>query len=331
MAFVPQVLPKQFSRLVEKKSLFQKSALRLISSDQIDFAPHITLTNSDFRFIVAEQLQEVGIDPKHILIEPESKNTAAAILAASVYAHTIDPNAILLVAPSDHVIPDTEKFHMAIRAGLQQVKIGKFVTFGIAPTHAETGYGYLELPQEVSDKTSTSTVVKFVEKPNLQTAQQMVEAGNYLWNSGIFLFNAADMIASFENFNPKALKLTKSATLTAKLDLGFFRLNPQPWSKLENISIDYAIMEKAQNLVAVRYSSKWTDLGDWDAVWLETEKDYKGNAVSEGGHAIDCSNSFLRSESVNQEIVGLGLEGIVAIAMPDAVLVAQRNKAQDKK
>ena len=120
--------PKQFSRLVEKKSLFQKSALRLISSDQIDFAPHITLTNSDFRFIVAEQLQEVGIDPKHILIEPESKNTAAAILAASVYAHTIDPNAILLVAPSDHVIPDTEKFHMAIRAGLQQVKIGKFVT-----------------------------------------------------------------------------------------------------------------------------------------------------------------------------------------------------------
>ena len=166
--------PKQFSNLIGKKTLFQSSAKRLTSSDIIEFASHITLTNADFRFIIGEQLQEIGIDPGPILIEPEAKNTAAAILAASIFAHEKDKDAVLLVAPSDHVIPDTAIFHGAIKVGLSHVKNQKIVTFGIKPTHPEIGYGYLELSTDPLDDNGTSDIKNFVEKPNLQDAKQML-------------------------------------------------------------------------------------------------------------------------------------------------------------
>ena len=323
--------PKQFSNLLGEETLLQQSALRLISSDQVEFEPHVTLTNSDFRFIVVEQLQEVGIDPGLILIEPESKNTAPAILAASLISYANDTNAVLLVAPSDHVIPDTSAFHAAIKIGLHQVHNGKMVAFGISPTYPETGYGYLELAKNKLDSSGTSSVIRFVEKPELSCAKEMLDAGNYLWNAGIFLFKAADMIRAFETFAPDVMKLTHQAVKTANVDLGFLRLSPEPWKELEDISIDYAIMEKATNLVAVPYSSKWSDLGGWDAVWAETEKDQSEVATSENAHAIDCFGTLLRSENVGQQIVGLGLKNIIAIAMPDAVLVTQKDRAQDVK
>ena len=186
--------PKQFSKILSDTSLFQSCAKRLISSDIVEFAPHITLTNADFRFIVGEQLQEVGIDPGPILIEPETKNTAAAILAASIFAHTKNQDAVLLVAPSDHVIPDIENFHKTIKVGLSYVQAGKIVTFGITPTRPETGYGYLELKTDVLDKSGTSELVAFIEKPNVKLAREMLVAGNFLWNAGIFLFQAKDII-----------------------------------------------------------------------------------------------------------------------------------------
>ena len=323
--------PKQFADLVGEKTLFQSSAERLTSSDIIEFTPHITLTNSDFRFIIGEQLQEIGIDPGPILIEPETKNTAAAILAASIFVHAKDNDAVLLVAPSDHVIPDTHAFHDAIKVGLAHVQNQKMVTLGIRPTHPETGYGYLELSSAPLDEHGSSDLKTFIEKPNLHNATQMVQAGHYLWNAGIFLFRAQDMIDAFRAHEPQTLDFVSQAVDEALIDLGFLRLSKEPWSKLQDISIDYAIMEKAQNLVAVPYLSKWSDLGGWDAVWSESKTDASGNATSDTAHAIECSNSLLRSESTSQQVVGIGLTDMMAIAMPDAVLVAPKDRAQDVK
>jgi len=323
--------PKQFSKLIGDSSLFQSSAQRLTSSDIVDFSKHIILTNSDFRFIIGEQLQGVGIDPGPILIEPEAKNTAAAILAASIFVHSTDQEAVLLVAPSDHQIPDTEAFHKSIKVGLSYVQGGKMITFGITPTRPETGYGYLELSRNTFDSHGTSNLEKFVEKPDLKRATQMLSAGNFLWNAGIFLFRAKDMINSFKTFAPGTLDLVLQSVVGASKDLGFLRLLAEPWSMLKDVSIDYAIMEKARNLVAVPFMSKWSDLGGWDSVWSECVSDRQGNVISETAHAIDCSNSLLRSESKSQQIVGIGLDSIVAIAMPDAVLVAHKERAQDVK
>ena len=323
--------PKQFSKLIGEQTLFQSSAERLTSSDIIEFAPHITLTNADFRFIVGEQLQEIGIDPGAILIEPEAKNTAAAILAASIFASAKDKDAILLVAPSDHVIPDTDAFHKAIKVGLAHVQNQKIVTFGIKPTHPETGYGYLELSTDPFDEYGSSDLKTFVEKPNLHIAKQMLEAGNYLWNAGIFLFRAEDMIDAFRAYASQTLDLVSRAVDDALADLGFLRLATEPWSALQEISIDYAIMEKAENLVAVPYASKWSDLGGWDAVWAESKPDSAGNVTSKTAHAFECSNSLLRSESADLQVVGIGLNDIIAVAMPDAVLVAPKDRAQDVK
>lgn len=323
--------PKQFSKLIGKTTLFQSSALRFTSSNIVEFAPHITLTNNDFRFIVEEQLQDLEIDPGLILIEPEAKNTAAAILAASIFVHSKDENAVLLVAPSDHVIPNVNDFHEAVQVGLSYVQNGKIVTFGIKPTHPETGYGYLELSTGVLDASGTSDVLKFVEKPDLDHAKQMLVAGNYLWNAGIFLFRAQDMIDAFEIHASETLDIVSEAINAASTDLGFLRLASEPWSMLADISIDYAVMEKAQNLVAVPYTSKWSDLGGWDAVWSEGTPDTSGNILSETSNAIDCTNSLIRSESSSQQVVGVGLDNIIAVAMPDAVLVARKDRAQDVK
>ena len=323
--------PKQFSKLISEITLFQSSAQRMTSSDILEFAPHITLTNSDYRFIIGEQLQEVGIDPGPILIEPEAKNTAAAILAATVFAHSKDQDAILLVAPSDHVIPNTHDFHEVIKVGLSHIQNGKLVTFGIKPTRPETGYGYLELSADALDPHGSSDLRAFVEKPCVDLAAQMLAAENFLWNAGIFLFRAQDMIDAFNAVAVKSLDLVKQSVNDASIDLGFFRLAPEPWSMLENISIDYAILEKVQNLVAVPYTSKWSDLGGWEAVWAESNPDSSGNVLSEAAHAIDCSDSLLRSESNNQQLVGMGLDNILVIAMHDAVLVAHKDRAQDVK
>ena len=323
--------PKQFSKLVGETTLFQSSAQLLTSSDTIEFAPHITLTNSDFRFIVSEQLNDIGIDPGPILIEPQAKNTAASILASSIFAQAKDENAIILACPTDHLIPNKDDFHEAIKLGLSHVKTGKMVTFGIQPTHPEVGFGYLELSQDKLDTGGTSDLLNFVEKPNLQDAKQMLMHGNHLWNAGIFLFRADDMVDAFRVYAPETLDLVTQAVDAAATDLGFLRLSDEPWSMLEDISIDYAIMENTKNLVAVPYASKWSDLGEWNAVWSECDSDEFGNVTSDTAHAMDCSNSILRSESKSQQLVGIGLDDIVAIAMPDAVLVADKKRAQDVK
>ncbi len=319
--------PKQFSRLLGDETLFQRSAKRVVSSPVVKFESPITITNSDFRFIILEQLQGVGIDPGAVLIEPAGRNTAPAVLAAAIYASRSDPEATILVAPSDHIIPDTLAFHASICEGLEEIENGRIVTFGINPTRPETGYGYLDLSAVPSG--SAVPLKGFVEKPDTEAAKAMLDAGTYLWNAGIFLFRAKDMIAAFRTHAPELMDHVSSAIEQGHVDLGFFRLAAEPWGKCENISIDYAIMEKIDTLSVVSYSAPWNDLGGWDAVWLEQGSDVEGVITSENATAIECKNVLLRSENEALHLVGLGLENVIAIAMPDAVLVAHKERAQD--
>lgn len=321
--------PKQFSKLTGDESLFQACAQRL-SGDGFD-AP-LVLTNPDFRFVVTEQLVKVGIDPGPVLIEPEGRNTAPAILAAALYLQSRDPDAIMLVAPSDHVVPDIDGFHEAVHEGLRVVEEkNHLVTFGITPDRPETGYGYLELSETPDGSGIAIPLTRFVEKPDSQTAQHMLNEGNYLWNAGIFLFAVSDILRAFETHAPDLIPPVKAAVDNAETDLGFLRLDPEGWSGVEDISIDYAVMEKAEALSVVPYGGGWSDLGSWEAVMRETEPDGNGMVTTGPATAIDCHDSLLRSEDNSLELVGIGLENTLVVAMPDAVLVADMSRAQDVK
>ncbi|WP_425097894.1 mannose-1-phosphate guanylyltransferase/mannose-6-phosphate isomerase [Tropicibacter sp. S64] len=322
--------PKQFAKLMGEETLFQASSRRMSGgTDALQFDKPMVLTNADFRFIVTEQLAEVGIDPGAVLIEPEGRNTAPAVLAAALFASKTNPDAVLLVAPSDHVVQDVAAFHAAVSKGLEAIEDGKLVTFGITPTHAETAYGYLELSATPSADGRAVALSRFVEKPDEARAAEMVQAGNYLWNAGIFLFRAADIIAAFETHAGDLCAPVKAAVEDAKTDLGFLRLAPEPWSGAADISIDYAVMEKADNLAVVPFAGGWSDLGGWDAVWRVSEPDDSGVVAENNATAIDCRDTLLRSEDPNLEIVGIGLDNIMAVAMNDAVLVADMSRAQD--
>ncbi|EPX75660.1 mannose-1-phosphate guanylyltransferase/mannose-6-phosphate isomerase [Salipiger mucosus] len=324
--------PKQFAPLIGQETLFQASARRLSGqANGLNFAAPLVLANSDFRFIVTEQLMAIGIDPGAILIEPEGRNTAPAILAAALHAAADDPESILLVAPSDHVIPDTEAFQAAVARGLAALEQGDLVTFGITPDRPETGYGYLELTEKPDASGAPVKLARFVEKPDKARAENMLTAGTYLWNAGIFLFRAKDIISAFETHAAALVEPVKASLSQAQTDLGFLRLAPEPWVELEDISIDYAVMEKAPNLSVVPFTSAWSDLGGWDAVWRESGPDGTGVVTSEHATAIDCENTLLRSESEDLEVVGIGLQNIMAVAMEDAVLVANMDRAQDVK
>jgi mannose-1-phosphate guanylyltransferase/mannose-6-phosphate isomerase len=324
--------PKQFVPLMGEETLFQASAKRLAgTAEGLSFAPPMVLTNSDFRFIVTEQLQGAGIDPGAILIEPEGRNTAPAVLAAALRARAQDPEAVLLIAPSDHVVPDVAAFHAAVVRGLEAVAAGQLVTFGITPTHAETAYGYLELAEAPGAEGAAVVLKQFVEKPDALRAAEMLAAGNFKWNAGIFLFAAKDIIAAFEAHAPDLIAPVEAALDEAQVDLGFLRLAPEPWSAAADISIDYAVMEQARNLSVVPFDAAWSDLGGWDAVWREAGPDENGVVASGGATAINCSDTLLRSDSDRLEVVGIGLEGIMAVAMNDAVLVADKSRAQDVK
>ncbi|MFT4149748.1 MAG: mannose-1-phosphate guanylyltransferase/mannose-6-phosphate isomerase [Paracoccaceae bacterium] len=321
--------PKQFTALTGDTSLFQASALRLSGQG---FAAPLVITGSDFRFIVTEQLAAAGIDPGAILIEPSARNTAPAILAATLHLAATDPDALMLVAPSDHEVPDAALFRAAVAAGVEAARAGRIVTFGIHPTRPETGYGWLELDAPVPPGApAPQRLVRFVEKPPLDQAERMLAAGNFLWNGGIFLFTARTMLAAFEAYAPDLLPPCRAAVEQAKADLGFLRLAGGPWDKARDISIDYAVMERAENLSVVPFAGDWSDLGDWASVWRETGPDAAGVTTHGPVTGIDCTDTLLRSESEGLELVGIGLKNIVAVAMPDAVLIADRSRAQDVK
>ncbi len=320
--------PKQFAPLIGDESLFQASTRRLSGPA---FGAPVVVTADPFRFIVVEQLAAIEVAAAAVLIEPEGRDTGPAVLSAALHARAADPETLMLVAPSDHVIPDSDAFVAAVEAARPAAETGNLVTFGIAPDRPETGYGYLELEAavEAGAEPSPLPLAAFVEKPDATRAADMLASGKYLWNAGIFLFRADVICKAFEAHAPEMYAAVSAALEKAQRDLGFTRLDPTHWADAPALSVDYAVMEKAANLTVVPFSSSWSDLGDWAAVWRETQKD--GLALSGPATQIDCQNTLLRSENGAQEIVGIGLTDMIAVAMPDAVLVAHKDRAQEVK
>ena len=324
--------PKQFVPLIGDSTLLQQCAIRLHGPEDAPYAKPLILTNEAFRFIVPEQLSAVGIDPGPVLIEPEGRNTAPAVLAAALYLSAQDPDAVMLVAPSDHVLPDTAAFHAAVAEGLRAIETRRdLVTFGITPDRPETGYGYLKLSHAPDQSGAAVPLDRFVEKPDLDSAQSMVSEGSYLWNSGIFLFAVRDILAAFEEHAPDLIAPVRLAVDQAQSDLGFLRLDAGAWGTVQDISLDYAVMEKSGNLSVIPYAAGWSDVGSWSAVHELGAPDADGVATMGDVTTIDCHNVLIRSESTAQEVVALGLENVVTVAMPDAVLVASMDRAQDVK
>lgn len=316
--------PKQFSPLLGAESLFQ-ATLRRLSGE--GFAAPLVLTNSDFRFLATEQIAGAGVMDATILVEPEARNTGPAILTAALHL-AADPEALMLVAPSDHAIGDDEAFRAAVRAGGTAARKGRLVTFGIAPTRPETGYGYLELAAPPSGGDAPVPLLGFTEKPDAETAAAMLAEGRFLWNAGIFLFRVKDILAAFEVHAPGLVAPCRAALETGGADLSFYRLGEAAYAEAEDISIDYAVMERAENLSVVPYAAGWSDVGSWDALWLEAGPDADGVVTAGPATAVDCERTLLRSEEDNLHLVGLGLRNIVAVAMRDAVLVADMAAAQ---
>jgi len=318
--------PKQFTNVVGQESLFQASARRFAGEG---FADPVVVTGNDFRFIVTEQLDEIGVSPAGIMIEPEGRNTAPAAIAAALFAARRDPEALILLVASDHAVAHPQAFRDAVALGRAAATEGQIVTFGIAPTRAETGYGWLEIGEATHE--GVHMLSRFVEKPDARRAEELFAGRRHLWNAGIFLASAQSLIAAFREHAPEIHDTVEAALNAETVDLGFTRIDPALWQKVPEDSIDYAVMEKASNVSVVRFDGHWSDLGSWESVWQESARDENGNARSDNTTSLNCENSLLRSESDEIELVGIGLKNVVAVAMRDAVMVADMSDSQNVK
>lgn len=315
--------PKQFLPIFNGESLFQKTCKRVRGTG---FDAPIVIGNNDHRFLMGEQLAEIGVEPAAILLEPMGRNTAAPAAMAAIIAAEQDPDALVLLLPSDHLIGREDVFLKAIEDATEAAKSGKIVTFGITPTEPNTGYGYIRLgPGE----TSVREVDTFVEKPDLETARQFLSEGNYVWNAGIFLYSASGMISAFETHQPALLADIRAAMETRSRDLDFTRLDPDAFAKLENISIDYAIMERADNVACVPMSPDWDDLGSWSAIAGVLDKDDNGNSGIGDTRFLGSDNCLAYADEGLVSVIGL--KDVFVISTRDSVLVAHKDKAQDVK
>jgi len=322
-----QAYPKQFAPLVGDESLFQQTLRRFAGPA---YGAPVVMTANDYRFLATDQAAGIGMSDAQVIIEPTARDTAPAILAAALFLMKSDPDAMMIVAPSDHVIADGAAFHAAVEAGAAAAAKGNLVTFGIKPSRAETGYGYLELAG-TPELGAPTALVSFREKPDAATAEDMVASGKFLWNGGIFLARAADIKAAFEAHAPDYLAPCQASVDDGEEDLGFLRLNEEAFSGVTAMSIDYAIMERSSNVVTVPVDCGWNDLGSWDALWQISDPDGDGVGLAGAASAVDCSDTYLRSEDPSLHVIGVGLEGVVAVAMRDAVLVASKDRVQDVK
>lgn len=315
--------PKQFAALTGQGSLFQQTLTRLSGEG---FAPPVLLTSADFRFLVTQQLSEADATATRILIEPAARNTAPAVLAAAL-ALEDRPEALMLVAPSDHVIRDEAAFRDLVRAAAPAARAGRLVTFGIAPDRPETGYGWLEL-EGPAGAGPVAPLRRFVEKPDAARAAEMLAQGGFLWNAGIFLMSVRACLDAFAAHAPDLIAPVRAALAGGREDLCFFRLDEAAWAAARDISIDYAVMERAPNLGVAPFAGGWNDLGSWATVRAEMGPDAEGVATFGPATAIDCREVLLRAEDPDQRVVGIGLENLAVIAMRDAVLVADLTDAQ---
>ena len=319
-----EAYPKQFHRLTGPETLFQQTCRRL--SGPL-FGELCVLANHRHRFLIAEQLEEIGATVKNLVLEPVGRNTAPAACIAALIAAGNNTDALVLLAPSDHMISDAGAFAQAVESGLAAAEAGALVTFGITPDCPHTGYGYIET--EIGEGVSLK-VRRFVEKPSLEAAEEYLDSGNFYWNGGIFLFKAATMLDLLRTHAPGILELCQKSLSEATEDLGFRVLNGS-YSEVPAISLDYAIAEKASNMVCVPLKTPWSDVGSWSAVWNLMEKDLSGNVTCGEGEIIleEARDSFAYSDHACIALVGV--ENLVVVAMQDAVLVASKEHTEQIK
>ncbi|MDE2230423.1 MAG: mannose-1-phosphate guanylyltransferase/mannose-6-phosphate isomerase [Alphaproteobacteria bacterium] len=319
--------PKQLLPLVSEQSLLQEAAMRV--ADRKRFAAPLVVSNDEHRFIVAEQLRLAGVEPNAILLEPVGRNTAPAVTVAALTLAAEAPDTLLLVMPSDHVIADREAFLAAIDRAAAAARRGRLVTFGIKAASPETGYGYIRRGPMLDGITGAFEVAGFVEKPDVARAKSYMAAGDYSWNSGIFLLPAALYLKELERLKPDLLNICRGAVAKAKRDLDFVRLDKDEFAKAENISIDYAVMEHTPLAAIVPAEIGWSDVGTWDALWQIGRKDNAGNLATGDVVIEDSHNNLLRADSGMLAV--LGVEDLVVVVTSDVVMVAKRDRAQDIK
>lgn len=317
------IYPKQFLPLVSDSTMVQETVLRLAGLEHLQ-AP-IAICNEDHRFMMAEQLREINAQAEAIILEPVGKNTAPAVALAALAAKNSDD--ILLVLPADHVIENIPAFQRAVINAGQLAEQDYLVTFGIVPTAAETGYGYIK---RSSDNIGDAfKVAEFVEKPDVEVAEAYVNSGEYYWNSGMFAFKAGRYLEELEKFSPEILAACRLSFAGAQSDIDFVRLNKDAFSQCPSDSIDYAVMEKTDKAVVIPLDADWSDVGSWSALWEVREKDSFGNALTGDVVAIDTKNSFIHSG--NKLVAAVGVQDMIIIETDDAVMIAPKDRVQEVK
>lgn len=314
-----EMYPKQFLPLVGDKSMLQATWLRVASIAQ---SGPIVVANAEHRFIAAEQLQQIGASPLATLLEPTGRNTAPAIAVAALEALRSDPDALLLVLPSDHVIRDEAAFRAAVTAATPAAESGKLITFGIVPSSPETGYGYIK----AAAGDAVRDVERFVEKPDQVTAEAYVASGEYFWNSGMFLFKASRYIEELRKLQPAILEACRKSLELAGRDTDFVRLDKDAFESSPSDSIDYAVMEKTRDAAVLPFDAGWSDVGSWAALRDVSEQDADGNAEHGQVIRIGCRNTYAYGEKL---IALIGLDDVIVVETPDAVLVANSEQCQE--
>ena len=317
--------PKQYLPLAGDNTMLQETILRLSGLDNL--ADPIIVCNADHRFLVAEQCQQINIKNPAILLEPVGRNTAPAIAAAALQSLKNSDDAVLLVLSADHVIQHVEVFHKAINIANSQAQEGKLATFGIVPTDANTGYGYIKSSKDNFD--GAYKVEEFVEKPNLATAQSYLEQGNYLWNSGMFMFKADTLINELTTHSPSIVTSVSNAINNAEQDLDFIRLDKQAFESSPSDSIDYALMEKSDNAVVVPLDAKWNDIGAWSALYDIGDKDNQGNVIKGDVITQDTTNTYINAN--HHMVATIGVDNLIIVDTADATFIATQDKAQEVK
>ena len=320
-------LPKQLLPLASEHSLLQDTVSRL--TDMPEMAHPLMVCNVEHRFMIAEQMRQIGSTPRAIVLEPVGRNTAPAIAVAALTLSRDDPDALMLVLPADHLIGDVGAFHAAIRIAAEAAKNGHLTTFGIVAATPETGYGYIRKGTPLADTTGAYQVAAFVEKPDQSTAEQYVKSGDYYWNSGMFMFRATDFLNELQALRPDILEASRAALDAATRDLDFVRLDPSAFEACPSESVDYAVMEHTHCAAVVPADMAWNDIGAWSALWNVAEKDACGNATRGDVMLENAQNNFVRAET--RMVAMLGVSDLVVVETADVVLVAQKDQVQDVK
>ncbi|AWM86127.1 mannose-1-phosphate guanylyltransferase/mannose-6-phosphate isomerase [Microvirga sp. 17 mud 1-3] len=319
-----QNLPKPLLPLIGNGTPLQKTAERLRGIDF--YGEPLVMAQAEHRFAVAEQLQSVGTQAR-IVLEPVSRNTAPAAAVAALIAGRDDPEAILLVMPTDHDVPDAGAFHGAVEKGLAAAQEGAFVLFGVAPSGPETGFGYIRLGRTIGGHPEVHTVEAFKEKPDRAAAEHFCRSGSYVWNSGIFLLPVRPFLDELARLDGELLQACRDAVAQAASDPDFIRLDAETLARAPSISLDYAVLERTDRAVAVAPSFPWCDMGTWAALWKRETKDERANALLGNVLARDTQGSYIRSDG--PFVATLGIENLIVVATPDAVLVADRESGQE--